>query len=47
MSKYKLDSSLTTHEIIKFNVFKRGHNSVLFKSWTVANEDRLEKVDTH
>lgn len=36
---------LTAHEVIYFNVFKGLHNSVEFKSWTVANKDRLQTSD--
>lgn len=36
---------LTAHEVIDFYVFKGLHNSVEFKSWTMANEDRLRKSD--
>lgn len=37
--------TLTTHEVVEFNVLKRRHKSVAFKSWTVADEDGLERGD--
>lgn len=35
----------TTHQVVYFDVLKRGHHSVVLEAWTVANEDGLERVD--
>lgn len=36
---------LTAHEVIYFYVFKGLHNGAEFKSWTMANKDRLQESD--
>ena len=41
-----MKKELTTHEVVQFNVFKGGHNSVVLKSWAVADEDGLDREKT-